>query len=150
MALVILMIRTWAVWGMDGRLTIGLPIFFVSIWIPLSTYAVRSLKSLTSERPSRTSFYSKLIEWFKVLAVSVPPFQGCFVSRTPYASQGWALMMGFEGGTVSSAPPFYGRKAVSNAPPPPRQGMMILMAIKAYRTCESARLVTHVRYVLTL
>jgi len=47
--IVILMIRTWAVWGMDRRLTIGLPIFFVSIWLPLSVYAVRSVTSLTGE-----------------------------------------------------------------------------------------------------
>ena len=43
--IVILTIRTWAVWGMDRRLTIGLPIFFLAIWVPLSVYAARSLKS---------------------------------------------------------------------------------------------------------
>jgi hypothetical protein len=48
------------------------------------------------------------------MQVSVPPFQGCFVSGTTFASQEWALMMGFEGGTVSFAPSVVCQKAVSN------------------------------------
>ena len=35
------------------------------------------------------------------MQMSVPPFQGCFVSGGTFASQEWALMMGFEGGTAS-------------------------------------------------
>jgi hypothetical protein len=46
--IVILMIRTWAVWDRDRRLAIGLPMFFVSVWCALCIYAARYLNSLDS------------------------------------------------------------------------------------------------------
>ena len=47
--LVILTLRTWAVWSRDRRLSIGLPIFFVICYLPMAVIVVMFLRSLESE-----------------------------------------------------------------------------------------------------
>jgi hypothetical protein len=43
---VILMIQTWAVWERDRRLSIRLPIFFVSMWAALCFVVLHYLRSI--------------------------------------------------------------------------------------------------------
>jgi len=83
LAELILMIRAWAVWERDRRLSIGLPIFFVSVWTALCVYAARYLRSL------------------KFMQIPNPTLPGCFVSgRSSIQFAEWALVMGFEGGIL--------------------------------------------------
>jgi len=79
----ILMIRAWAVWERDRRLSIGLPIFFVAIWSTLCVYAARYMGSL------------------KFIQLPNQTLPGCFVAgRSSIQFMEWALVMGFEGGIL--------------------------------------------------
>ena len=49
---VILTLRTWAVWGRDRRLTIGLPIFLVICMAPPIGVTVSFMKSAECKHPS--------------------------------------------------------------------------------------------------
>jgi len=83
LAEIILMIRTWAIWEGDHRLSIGLPIFFISVWSTLCVYGARYLGSL------------------KFMPIKNPALSGCFVdARSSIQFVEWALIMGFEGGIL--------------------------------------------------
>jgi len=80
----ILMIRAWAVWERDRRISIGLSIFFVSVWIAVCVYTSRYLTSLkfTTHVPN-------------------PELHGCFeVAGSSVQFAQFALVMGFEGGIL--------------------------------------------------
>ncbi|KIM80500.1 hypothetical protein PILCRDRAFT_534676 [Piloderma croceum F 1598] len=77
---IILAIRAWAIWERDRKLTIGLPILFVSMWTTICIYAARFLKSVE----------------FASRSITAQP-SGCIVtSRSPIQFVIWVMMTGFE------------------------------------------------------
>ncbi|KAF9067006.1 hypothetical protein BDP27DRAFT_945495 [Rhodocollybia butyracea] len=58
---VVLTMRTWALWGKDIRLTVGLTIFFVGCWVTLTVQATKG--SLNVHSPLPRSPFSHPTDW---------------------------------------------------------------------------------------
>ncbi|KAL0946524.1 hypothetical protein HGRIS_012734 [Hohenbuehelia grisea] len=81
---VILSFRTWAVWGRDRRLTIGLPVFLFAAWAPIIFFTWRFLHSLHFTQTPYTSVI------------------GCFVDHAdPILFYSWVMLMIYEAGLMA-------------------------------------------------
>ena len=126
------MIRAWAVWERDRRLSIGLPIFFVSVWSALCVCAARYLRSLkckhrdlipilVSLKPSTWQLYKYQIQRFLV---------ALFPDAAPFSS--WNGPWWWDLKEVCCSLRLLSCKTLAE----PQPGILILMCIKGYQTRE--------------
>jgi len=99
---VLLTIRTWACWGKAQWLTIGLPIFFLVVWVIVYVFLDLFLRSVKC----KSTFTSSSTHADVVTIVIRPPHYaipfGCFhVGADPIFVACWAAMMVYDAGSTT-------------------------------------------------
>ena len=98
--LVILTLRTWAVWDRGRTLGFGLAILFVVCWGTILPFIILYIKDLECEKTNSAmicTVTNKIV--LQVLWVDSPAFSGCsIVKGSHFATVCWVLLLAYETG----------------------------------------------------